>query len=377
MRQPKTRAWWMVPPLGQVSHLVGVPPELLEIALDPLPDGAPAIVRFRPPVKVCAADQMTILLTELDRAAVALFPRWLPGADRLGAPDRLGVDAVRTLAARAAARSSHFGPFLTELAERGLHGAGGDADVSRFPAEVRATGLARVIAEAYRRSSTVLLVQVPDDRTAADERALTATAEWLVQHGRFTVWLTGAPLRTVDRVREVRLHLPSGLTRLATETALAGVGPGDGSAAEGRGPIVVPERPAAPTPVLSCPTLAGLPRADSAAEQALERALARHGWARGRRWNQIHEWHILGRPYRLDLCWAVEGLVVEVDGPEHRGPIKFADDRQRDVQLQLLGYDVLRFTNEQVLSDIHTVVRQIRQLLVRRRAADRSQWNGA
>ncbi|MBO4207970.1 endonuclease domain-containing protein [Micromonospora echinofusca] len=362
MRQQNARPWWMVPPPDQVSQLVGVPPELLTLALDPLPDGAPAIVRFRPPVRMSTVDQLTIVLAELDRAALTLIPRWLPDADRLGAPDLLGVEAVRALATRAAARSAHFGPFLTELAERGLRGA---ADGSRFPAEVRAAGLVRVIAEAYRRPSLVLLVEVPDDRTAADERALTGTAEWLVQHGRCTVWLTGAPLRTVDRVREVRLPLPAHLTRLATGAT------GPAGAAVGAVP------PAGSPPVLHCPPLAGLPRADSAAEQALERALARHGWAHGRRWNQSHEWHLLGRPYRLDLFWAVEGLVVEVDGPEHRGPLKFADDRQRDVHLQLLGYDVLRFTNEQVLADIHHVVRQIRQLLVRRRTADRNQWNGA
>ncbi|MBM0236291.1 DUF559 domain-containing protein, partial [Micromonospora sp. ATA32] len=223
---------------------------------------------------------------------------------------------------------------------------------SRFPAEVRAAGLARVLADAYRRDTCVLLIELPDGLTPDDERALAATAEWLAQHARLTVWLAGAPLRVVDRIRSVPVTLPAYVTQLADS------------------PGRIADSSADPVPPgLTYPPLSGVPRADSAAEQALERALAPHEWARDRRWNHTYEWHLLGRPYRLDLYWAAEGLAVEVDGPEHRGRITFANDRRRDVQLQLLGLDVLRFTNEQVLSDVQTVVRKIRHLLVRRRAA--------
>jgi very-short-patch-repair endonuclease len=363
MTQVRTAAqWWAVPPARQVSYLAGVNPQLLDVALDPLPATAPAVVRFRPATGVPLAGQVAVLLDELDRAAVTLFPRWLPGAERLDGPTSLGVAAVRSLAARTAARSSNFGPFLVDLAERGLRGRA-DGPVgrrpggrSRFPPEVRAAGLAQVVADAYGRESSALLIELPDELAPADEHALTATAEWLVVHGRFTVWLAGAPLRVVDRVLSVSIALPGYLTQLATETA---------GMAEVEGVVGVP----GPAAVLSYPALSGLPRADSRAEQALERALASHEWAGGRRWNHTLEWHILGRPYRLDLFWAAEGLAVEVDGPEHRGRMKFADDRRRDVQLQLLGHDVLRFTNEQVLSDVHAVVLRIRQLLATRRAA--------
>jgi hypothetical protein len=44
--------------------------------------------------------------------------------------------------------------------------------------------------------------------------------------------------------------------------------------------------------------------ADSAAEQALERALAPHEWACGRCWNEVLERHVLGKAYRLDLARA-------------------------------------------------------------------------
>ncbi|MFC0003764.1 endonuclease domain-containing protein [Micromonospora siamensis] len=347
--------WWDAPPAHRVSLLPDVDPELLAVALDPLPPGAPAVLRVHGLPGRTAGEQVAALLTELDRAALALFPSWLPGADRLDGPHPLGAAAVRSLAAAAAARSAAFGPFLTDLAGRALAARSGPpagsrhAGRSRFPAEVRAAGLARVLADAYRRTGVVLLVEVPDGLTAEGERVLAASAEWLAGHGRFTVWLAGRPLRTVDRVPVVTVTLPHEVRAVAEPAA-------------GGGP--------APTGALvSCPPLSGLPRADSPAEQTLERALSRHGWAYGRRWNHTWQGHPLGPAYRLDLCWLAEGLAVEVDGPEHRGRVRFADDRRRDVHLQLLGYDVLRFTNDQVLTDVPAVLGSIRDLLATRRAA--------
>ncbi|XTZ16867.1 endonuclease domain-containing protein [Micromonospora echinospora] len=358
--------WWNPLPAYRVSQLAGADPQLVDLALDPLPADAPAVLRYRPVTGVSAATQVATLLDAADRAAVALFPGWLPGADRLDGPGALGAGAVRALTARVAARSRGFGPFLTELAERALGGATTDrrSDAgTRFPAEVRAAGLVRVLADAYHRRSVVLLARMPDGLTPADERAVTAAAEWFAQHGRCAVWLTGPALRTVDRVRTVRITLPDVLTRLAAAPVDPPTGP-TGGWSDVPGPTAPPS-----TPTLRVPPTSGLPRADSAAEQALERALARHRWAGGRRWNHTLTWHTLARPYRLDLFWPVEGLVVEVDGPEHRERLRYADDRHRDAQLQLLGHDVLRFTNDQVLSDVDAVVGTIRDLLAGRRPA--------
>jgi very-short-patch-repair endonuclease len=341
--------WWEVPPPLQVSYLAGVDPELLAIDLDPLPAGALAVVQFRPAALVAAADHVTVILDELDRAALALFPAWLPGAERLEGPQGHGVAAVRVLAAEAAARSSNFGPFLADLAERALRGSTGGRP--RFPAEVRAAGLARVVADAYGRHGTALLMHVPAGLDPAAERNLTRAAEWLAHRGPFTVWLAGAPLHTVERIRSVPITLPAHLTQLAAEAQL----------------IPLPA-PAGAEHVLMYPPLSGQPRRDSPAETTLERALAPHEWARGRRWNHTYEWHILGQIYRLDLFWPTEGLVVEVDGPEHRQHLQFADDHRRDVQLHLLGHDVLRFTNDQVLTDAGAVVEKLRQMLHHRRS---------
>jgi very-short-patch-repair endonuclease len=338
-------SWWTALPARQVSYVTGAAPELLAIALDPLPESAPAVIQFRPATGVPLGDQLGVLLDEIERASVALFPRWLPGAERLDKDGRLGVAAVRAMATTRAARSPHFGPFLAELAERGLRAAHSNPVQfpSRFPAAVRAAGLARVIAETYDRDAVALLIDVPEGLSPADERALVGSAEWLARHAHLAVWLAGAPLCAADRVRSIHITLPTYLTEL-TELAEP---PGAARTAHS----------------FAIPPLSGVPRADSVAESMLERALAPHAWANGRRWNHTYEWHLLGQLYRLDLYWKAERLVVEIDGPEHRGPLKYAADRRRDNQLQQLGHRVLRFPNDDVISDVQAVVLKIRNIL--------------
>jgi very-short-patch-repair endonuclease len=340
-----TREWWAAPPARQVSYLTDIEPDLLRVALDPLPTDAPAVVVYRPFLQ--RAGQVDTLLAELDRVAMELFPRWLPGAESLDGSSDLGRQAVRALAKQAAERSENFGPFLADLAERSLSGNG----ISRFPAEVRALGLSRVIADAYGRSSTVLLIDLPVDLAPADERGLTAAAEWLAHHGHFTVWLTGAPLRSVDRIRTVSMTMPSYFEELLSEADSSARGPSD----------------PADVPVLAYPPLSGIPHPGSPAERALEQALAQREWAQGRRWNHHFEASILAKPYRLDLFWSAERLVVEVDGDDHRQKLKYADDRHRDNALHGLGYLVLRFTNEEVHSDVGTVALRIKDVLTKRR----------
>ena len=103
----------------------------------------------------------------------------------------------------------------------------------------------------------------------------------------------------------------------------------------------------------------GEPHPGSAVEAALEAALAAESWAAGRRWNDTYQPTSISPPVRLDLVWHRERCVVELDGPEHCHPVHYESDRQRDVQLQLDGYAVLRFTNARVVHDVGAVVHQI------------------
>ncbi|MGH2982485.1 MAG: type IV toxin-antitoxin system AbiEi family antitoxin domain-containing protein [Solirubrobacterales bacterium] len=71
----------------------------------------------------------------------------------------------------------------------------------------------------------------------------------------------------------------------------------------------------------------------------------------------------LGR-FRVDFLWREQGLIVETDGYRyHRGRAAFEDDRQRDLELRLGGYTVVRFTDRQLRRDPAAVAGALRRLL--------------
>jgi len=269
------------------------------------------------------------LLDDLEKIAVQLFPAWLPDAEYIREPGGAGIAAVRALAGVKAAQSVHFGPFLGELAASALSGErmrhGG------FLPETRAAGLTRVLADGFGRSALVLLVDVSPRLHADAQRALATAGAWLADRGRLGVWLTGDPLSSVDWLNRAEIP-PTAVTALPRSSGLGGA-----------------------------------PHPRSTSEAALEAALARQRWSHGRFWNQSYQSHVLRNPVRLDLFWPAERCVVEIDGPEHCRPEQFESDRQRDVQLQLDGYAVLRFTNARVRHDVNAVVGQIGKFIEDRR----------
>jgi hypothetical protein len=186
-----------------------------------------------------------------------------------------------------------------------------------------------------------LLVVAPAGLDPDEERALAAACEWLASRGRLGVWLTGAPLAAVDWLETVTLRLPDEIARLAEPTE-----------DHDRGPAIV-----------RYPALAGRPHPGSRVEQMLEAALAVRPWAAGRSWNRVMSLHPLVNPVQPDLVWDSARCVVEIDGDDHLDQRKYALDRVRDVDLQIAGYAVLRFTNAQVLADIETVLAKIERFL--------------
>ena len=52
-------------------------------------------------------------------------------------------------------------------------------------------------------------------------------------------------------------------------------------------------------------------------------------------------------------------LVIEVDGGIHNRPDVIAKDNQKDIDLGRAGFTVLRYTNEEVLTDIDNVIRSL------------------
>ena len=328
-------------PVDRVVRVAGITDEQLAVSLDPLPDRAPVVIRYR--VDHSAGLQHEVVddvLATLESAALKLYPAWLPDADDITTSSDFDVRVVRELAHRHAAATAHFGPFLADLAEAAHRGG---APGRSLGPEIRASGLTRIIADAYRRNGVVLLVGLPATLFSADEQRRMAVAlEWLANQGVGT-WLTAGVLPLVDRYPTWQLTVPEYVDALS------------------------PDVPAEQSRQLGYPPLAGMPHPASAAEQRLESALARTEWAAGRTWNQQYVGHSLAPPIRVDLMWPAERCAVEIDGPDHRGSLKYAADRRRDNGLTLDGFAVLRFTNEEILDDHRQVLAVIESLLSTKR----------
>ena len=64
--------------------------------------------------------------------------------------------------------------------------------------------------------------------------------------------------------------------------------------------------------------------------------------------------------YIADFICLEKGLIIEVDGAYHCEPQQQEDDQIRTDILSDMGYKVLRFTNDEVLSSPHTVLNMIK-----------------
>jgi very-short-patch-repair endonuclease len=307
------------------------------------PPHAPAVVPHWASRAHSQAEVVHAALEEMESIAEQLFPAWLPGAEGLRTSAGAAPVAVRKVALAHAARTGHFGPFLADLAVGALRRRG--SSTGRHPPEVRARGLARVLATGLGRPTCALLIRSSDELDERGALVLGCAAEWLVDHGRMAVWILGERFSPADRAPAVAARPPAETVR--TQASSLTKSPARASR---------PHR-----------TRAGKPHPTSPDEVALEAVLATRPWATGRAWNCTVRPGPLINPVRVDLLWERERCIVEIDGSDHRAPAKFADDRRRDVMLQLNGYAVLRFTNAQVRDELENVLALLQQFLTTRR----------
>lgn len=59
------------------------------------------------------------------------------------------------------------------------------------------------------------------------------------------------------------------------------------------------------------------------------------------------------QPFFADFACVAESLIVEIDGGYH--DYQYSDDRSRQQCLESKGWKVIRFSNEEVLSDVEAV----------------------
>jgi len=72
--------------------------------------------------------------------------------------------------------------------------------------------------------------------------------------------------------------------------------------------------------------------------------------------------HIIG-DYIVDFVALEVGLIIEVDGAYHSERQQEEDDERRTRELKTMGFEVIRFTNEEVLYDTNKVIEDIIQKL--------------
>ena len=75
---------------------------------------------------------------------------------------------------------------------------------------------------------------------------------------------------------------------------------------------------------------------------------------------KFRQQHVIDR-YIADFYCHQTKLVIEVDGSSHDH--RKTEDRLRDAYMESLGYTVIRFTNEEVLSGLEKVKAEILSLL--------------
>jgi very-short-patch-repair endonuclease len=69
-------------------------------------------------------------------------------------------------------------------------------------------------------------------------------------------------------------------------------------------------------------------------------------------------------PFLVDFLWSDRGLIVETDGYRyHGGRQAFEADRDRDLRLKAMGYEVIRLSYRQVVAEAKTVAGTLRRLL--------------
>jgi 5-methyltetrahydrofolate--homocysteine methyltransferase len=72
--------------------------------------------------------------------------------------------------------------------------------------------------------------------------------------------------------------------------------------------------------------------------------------------------HIIGE-FIADFACIPAKLVIEIDGGYHQLPEQQISDEQRQEWLELQGFTVIRFTNEEVINNIDKVLDTIEQYL--------------
>ncbi len=284
---------------------------------------------------------ITAALDIMSKAAFSLWPS-LWGEDWSG----LRADALNMahLPLRAAALSNQVRGLLPAWVEAAICRLLNNEQplVPNVAAEVNWAQLTLAV------SPDGLILAVPhEDNEMATDRI--QALEWLSRHGRVAILVltTGVPRHPAfDRVSYGARQFICSSSRSAEHRVSAN------DVASELSPIVLvlPEPPE------------GKPHPMSAIEQMLYRLIQSDEELRPLFFfNKTVTGLSLLAP-KVDMLWSKGQVVVEIDGSDHRGAVKYRADRHRDYELMCAGYRVLRLTNEEVATDAALAIEKIRRV---------------
>lgn len=319
---------------GAVLAVAGCAPEVIRTALDGIVDTSRRVLFLPFPAAGTASEIIESVIVELAETALRLWPDWFGG--EIGPMSRLRMEAAAGPRVHGALQ-----PWVNDAAERARAGR-----LPRVPKTNAATELSQ-LAMAINPAGLVLMLHC-DVLTAdsAEAQAAIHALEWIAEHSQasvvalFTHMPSFAP--PFDRILYGALQLGRREDLLAETMVLP---PGTEAA-----PWIAPWR--------------GKPHPLSAVELRLFEALGKdRELADLFTFNTLVE-TVRGTTPKVDLLWRQGLLVVELDGYESHGKrTAFIGDRQRDYELLLSGYTVLRLVNEEITQDIALALEKIRNVV--------------
>jgi very-short-patch-repair endonuclease len=325
--------------------LAGIASAALRAQIDNIePEQCDKRVLFAP-IQSAATTELVVeqIINLFAETARRLWPVWFTNVSFDACDnDTLGRRAVSVIAREAAEKIVGLSATWTDTAARLVL----ENRLPRVSGALPATELTQ-LALAISGSGLILLADVDSAvRAGSNSTAIVYGLEWIAQQSHAAVVTLFAELPPneppFDRILFGARRVNTQVRPRAVELAV--------SKAEEAGPWIAPWR--------------GLPHPLSDVEQRLYSVLTADNELATLFHFNLPIDTVRGSRPRVDLVWPQGRLVVELDGyGSHGNRSAFIYDRQRDYELMLSGYVVLRLANDEIAQDFGKAIEKIRDLV--------------
>lgn len=350
---------------------VGLAQSQLRAATEEL-DSVPTLVALDWQQAPSLARELEEIRDALAKAAASLWPDWYITAERRFERKRPVDLNVAALAAEATQSCPGVSTGWLREAWRRCR-AGTLPIVDNMPTADQV----RQLSGALDPTRLIFSLSVASaEASPARIRGLARAAEWLAHEAHAkTLLLVPASWHGHPELD----HVSYGAVTLQVDDVVPQTSPFDRTTGNGQAPATNGSLPLSRSnnllPKVMVGPIFGRPHPGSEAEQLVCEHLSADAELRGLfEFNQ----RLLGfgdTPYTVDLVWRQGGLVVELDGPEHRGHRAYVRDRDRDYRLCVSGYTTLRIPNDEVFANVNAVLQKIKHVVGFLKSRDRKERN--